>query len=213
MRIAGALSGRLGVRMRCMPACSGVRPPLRRVQGVANEMHAGLLGSTTPLAAVAGDAAGNDVLPVFSAALGDRHHMIEGQIRAWQFPPAVLTRVLDARVDVGARERHVVDLPLDPDVAQQANDRGQTEAEGGRADLALVRLDDLDFPLAPQRDRLLPVDDLQGLVRGVEEERLLHKAWVIVPDGIAGCQRAGGEAPPGRLFKRSWPARAARLQL
>ena len=42
--------------------------------------------------------------------------------------------------------------------------------------LAVVDGDDLDLPLAPERDRLLPVDDLQRLVRGVEKERLLHKA-------------------------------------
>ena len=42
--------------------------------------------------------------------------------------------------------------------------------------LAVVHRDDLDLPLAPERHRLLPVDDLQRLVRGVEQERLLHKA-------------------------------------
>src|SRR3954469_8026130 len=68
----------------------------------ANEMQAGLLGSASALAAVAGDAAGNDVLPVLSAALGDRHHMIEGQLRARQLLPAVLAGVLVAGVDVGA---------------------------------------------------------------------------------------------------------------
>src|SRR5262249_8598053 len=75
----------------------------------ANEMHAGLRGSAAALAAVAGDAAGNDVLPIFSAALGDRHDMIEGQLGAQELRRAILTRVLVARVDVRARERHVVD--------------------------------------------------------------------------------------------------------
>ena len=34
--------------------------------------------------------------------------------------------------------------------------------------------DDLDLALAPERDRLLPVHDLERLVGGVQEERLLH---------------------------------------
>src|SRR6185369_17391469 len=49
---------------------------LRRAQ----QMHGGLGRRTSPLAPVACDAARHDVLPVFSAALGDRHHMIEGQL-------------------------------------------------------------------------------------------------------------------------------------
>src|SRR5436190_709558 len=43
----------------------------------ADEVHAGLLWGAAALAAVAGDAAGDDVFPILSAALGDRHHMIE----------------------------------------------------------------------------------------------------------------------------------------
>src|SRR5262245_23712078 len=143
--------------------------------GNADEMHTGLLGSTSALAAVAGDAAGDDVFPILSAALGDRHDMIEGKVRRGEPPRAVLTAVIVARVDVGARERYVVDLPLDFDIAQQADDRRQLEGELDRVDLAVVRRDDLDLPLAPERNRLLPVDDLQRLVRGVQQERLLHK--------------------------------------
>ena len=61
------------------------------------------------------------------------------------------------------------------DVPEQANDRRQTEAELDRPDFPVVVLrDNLNLPLAPQRHRLLPVDDLEGLVRRVQEERLLH---------------------------------------
>ena len=51
---------------------------------------------------------------------------------------------------------------------------GSLKAERDRPDLAVVDRDDLDLPLAPERDRLLPVDDLEGLARRVQEERLLH---------------------------------------
>ena len=51
---------------------------------------------------------------------------------------------------------------------------GQLEADRHRPDLAVVDRDDLHLPLAPERDRLLPVDDLERLVGRVQEERLLH---------------------------------------
>ena len=66
MRIAGAVSGRLGIRIRCMPASAGRAPALP---------------------AVAGDAAGDDVLPVLPAALGDRHHVVEGQLAVGNASP------------------------------------------------------------------------------------------------------------------------------
>ena len=46
---------------------------------------------------------------------------------------------------------------------------------------AVVHRDDLDLPLAPERDRFLPVDDLEGLVRRVQEKRLFHKPESFCP--------------------------------
>ena len=87
MRIAGALSGRFGI---------------------ADQVHARLGGRAPSLAPVAGDAAGNDVLPVLPAAVRDRHDVIERQLRRREHLTAVLTRVVVSRVDVGARERNVI---------------------------------------------------------------------------------------------------------
>src|SRR4029453_8330329 len=95
--------------------------------GNPNEMHAGLLRRPATLLPVAGNAAGNDVFPILSAALGDRHDMIEGQLRCRKYLPAVLAGVVVPRVDVGPGERHVINLPLDFDISQQANDRGDVE--------------------------------------------------------------------------------------
>ena len=45
-----------------------------------------------------------------------------------------------------------------------------------------MRRNDLDFALAPERDGLLPVHDLERLVGGVQKERLLHNGFAyIVP--------------------------------
>src|SRR5437667_12682468 len=79
-----------------------------------------------------------------------------------------------ARVDIRARKRHIIEAPLDPDVAEQADHRRELEAERNRANLAVVDRDDLDFALAPERNRLLPMDNLEWLVRRVEKEGLFH---------------------------------------
>jgi hypothetical protein len=74
-----------------------------------------------------------------------------------------------ARVDVGARERDVIEPPLDLDVAEQANDRRQLEADGNSPNLSVVHRDDLNLALAQKRDRFLPVDNFEGLVGRIEE--------------------------------------------
>ena len=150
------------------------RPPRR-----ADQPHARLVGRASALAPVARHAAGDDVLPVLAAALRHRHHVIERELWCREDVGAVLAGEFVARVDVGARERHVIEALLDADVAQQPDDRGQLEGKRDRADLAVVMRDDLDLALAPQRHRLLPVDDLQRLVGCVEEERLLHLRGIV----------------------------------
>ena len=55
----------------------------------SDEVHAGFGRRPAALPPVARDAAGDDVLPVFSAALGDRHHMVEGQFRRGEHLAAV----------------------------------------------------------------------------------------------------------------------------
>src|SRR6185503_11128281 len=68
----------------------------------------------------------------------------------------------------------VVEPALDLDVAEETDDRRQLEAERNGADFPVVDMDDLDLPLAPKRHRLLPVDDLERLVRRVQKQRLFH---------------------------------------
>src|SRR5215471_20343334 len=137
--------------------------------------ESGRLGArASALPAIADHTAGDDVLPVLSAALGDRHDMIEGQLAGGKFVTAVLALVPVACVDVGARKGNVIESPLDPDVTQQANDRGKLEAERNSSDLSVVHRDDLNLALAPERNGLLPMDNLEGFVRRVEEQRLFH---------------------------------------
>src|SRR5690606_4989338 len=121
------------------------------------------------------------VLPGLPAALGDGDDVIEGEILCRVTRPAVLAGVLVACVDVRAREGHVVERASYPDATQEADDRRQLEADRDGPHLPVVYGHDLDFPLAPERNRLLPVDDLEGFPRRVEQERLLHRDSGLTP--------------------------------
>src|SRR5687767_139487 len=106
--------------------------------------------------------------------------MVEGEVGRGKRLPAVLARVMVARVDIRPRKRDVIEAAADFDEAEEADDGGQLEADGHRPNLAVVDRDHLYLPLAPERNRLLPVDDLQRFVRGVQEERLLHgSSWMM----------------------------------
>ena len=54
----------------------------------------------------------------------------------------------------------------------------------------------LDLALAQEGDRLLPVHDLEGLVRRVQEERLLHDAFIL-PDASSDVK---ARIPPNLLW-------------
>src|SRR5688572_18366815 len=152
--------------------------------------HPGFRGRTSALLSVTTHAAGDDVLPILAAALGDRHHVIERELGRWECVAAVLTRVVVASVDIRAGERHVIEAALDFDEPEEADHGGQLEAEGHCPYLAVVDRDHLYLPLAPERNRLLPVNDLQRLVRGVEKKRLLHDNVSMMPVAQLGCQGA-----------------------
>src|SRR5687767_3803464 len=127
------------------------------------QMHTRFRRRAATLLPIAGHATTDDILPVFPAALGDRHDMIEGQFAHGELVATVLTSMLVARVNVGAREWDVIEPALDLDVSEEPDNRGQLEAERHGSHFPVVHRDDLNLALAPQRDRLLPVDNLERL--------------------------------------------------
>src|SRR5262245_4377156 len=107
-------------------------------------MHAGFSRRAPTFLAIARDTAGDDVLPILTAAVGDRQDMIERQLAGGKGFPAVLALVIIPCVDVRPREGHVVEPPLDLDVAKQPDNRRELETDGNGADLPVVNRDDLD---------------------------------------------------------------------
>src|SRR6185436_15158582 len=114
--------------------------------------------------AVTADAARDDVPPVLPAAMSDRQDMIEGKLTRREVLAAVLAPMVVSRVDVRPGKRHVIEPALDLDVPQKADARRQLEAERNRPDLPVVDGNDLDLALAPKRNGLLPVDNLERFV-------------------------------------------------
>src|SRR3954466_14894495 len=98
--------------------------------------------------------------------------MVEGELVGRECLAAILASVVVAGVNIGAGERYVVETPLDFDISQQADNRRQLETDRNRPDLPVVHGDDLNLALAPERNRLLPVDNLEGLIRRVQQKRL-----------------------------------------
>src|SRR3981081_4538931 len=97
---------------------------------MTQEAHPRFGRRAAALPAVARHAAADDVFPVLSAALGDRNHMIEGELACGKLVAAVLALVVAPAGGVRSRKRHVIEAALDLDVAEQADDRGQLDAEG-----------------------------------------------------------------------------------
>jgi len=141
---------------------------------VTLQPHARLARRAPALLSVTTDTACHDVLPVLAAAMSHRDHVVERQLGRGERLTAVLTAVVVARVDIRAGERDVIEPALDFDESEEADDGGQLEADGHRPYLAVVDRNHLDLPLAPERNRLLPVNDLERFVRRVQKERLLH---------------------------------------
>src|SRR6187401_3201050 len=93
------------------------------------QLHACLCRRAPALEAIARDTTGDDVFPILAAALRDRNHVVEGQLRRWQHLMAVLAGIAVTRVNIGARERNVIKAPLDLDEPQQPDDRRKLECE------------------------------------------------------------------------------------
>jgi hypothetical protein len=93
----------------------------------------------------------------------------------------VLAGIAISREDIDAGE---FDRPMDilePDQLEEPHDGGKLNGDRDRVDLSVVDLEDFDFALPEERNRLLPIDNPQGLVRRVEQKGHFHATSSFQP--------------------------------
>ena len=111
---------------------------------LSDQVHTGFFRRAAALLMIAAEARGDNIVPALLSAHRDRNNVIEREILGWKFLTAVLTRVIVARIDVGARKLNSVQV-FHPDVFEEANDRRQLDCERDGMDLLVVLFDDFDF--------------------------------------------------------------------
>jgi len=102
--------------------------------------------------------------------------MIERQLLGSELMPAVLAGIPVSRKDIDARKLDCPVAILEPDQFKETHDRGKLEGDRYGMNLAVVDLEDFDFPLPEECNRFLPMHDPQGFVRRVEQESHFHAA-------------------------------------
>ena len=178
--------------VRCVPNPDGNsynRIPTR-LNRLPHEPHAGFIGRTTAFFVVTTPASRHDIVPGLSPSLGDGDDMIERQLFGSELVTTVLAGIAIARKDIDAGEFHrPVDI-LEPDQLEEAHDGGKLNGDRHRVDLSVVDLEDFNFALPEERDRLLPIDDPQGFVRRVEQKGHFHATTSFPTE--APCMRGPG---------------------
>ncbi len=102
--------------------------------------------------------------------------MIERQLLGPELMTTVLAGIAIARKNIDAGEfDRAVDI-LKADQLEESHDGGKFNGDRHRVDLSVVDLEDFNFTLPEQRDRLLPIDDPQGFIRRVEQKGHFHAA-------------------------------------
>ena len=152
----------------------GMRREIRGASRLPDELQSGLLRGLSPFLPVALDAAGDDVLPVLAPSLGCRGDVIERQLRGRESIPAILALIAIAKINVRSGERDLVQPTGHAGAAQEPQDRGKLEGNRDPSDPPIVRGDDLDLLLHHEDDGLLPSDDPERLVAGIEQKATLH---------------------------------------
>ena len=102
--------------------------------------------------------------------------MIERQFLSPELVTAVLAGITISCEDIDTGE---FDRPmniLEPDQLEEPHDGGKLDGDRNCVNLSVVDFEDFNFALPKKRDRLLPMDDPQGLVRCVEQKGHLHAA-------------------------------------
>jgi hypothetical protein len=141
----------------------------------ANQVHAGLFRSAPALLMVALEAACNDIIPCLTPSLDDRNNVIEGQVLGGTPVAAVLASMAIPGVDVGSAEFHLMEAFSGADKSEEAKDAGHPDGKADAAYLPVILRKHFDLALEQQGKGAFPVNDINGLITGVENECLFHR--------------------------------------
>jgi hypothetical protein len=87
--------------------------------GLTQKLHCGLKGQLVPFAAVAGMAAGNQILPARRTTARTRYYVIESQVTRGEYFTAVLASIAVAQQNILARQSPR--LVRNPAIFEQTN--------------------------------------------------------------------------------------------
>ena len=160
-----------------------------RFHRLLHELQASFFGRAPTFLVVTAPARRHNIFPGLSPTLGDRDDMIERQLFGSKLVTTVLAGIAISRKDIDAGEfNRPVDI-LEPDQLEEPHDGGKFEGDRHRVDLSVIDLEDFNFALPKERNRLLPMDDPQGFVRRVEQKGHFHAAT---------------SSNQGSLYERAW---------
>lgn len=100
--------------------------------------------------------------------------MIERQLLGPELVTTVLAGIAIPGKDIDAGEFDRPVAILQTNQLEEPHDGGKLKGDRHSMDLSVVDLEDFNFALPEERDRLLPIDDPQGFVRRVEQEGHFH---------------------------------------
>jgi len=164
--------------VRCIPNPDGNghnRIPAR-LHRLLHQLHTGFFRCAATFFVVTAPARRHNIFPRLSSPLGDGDDMIERQLLSPKLVTTVLAGIPISRKDIDAGEFDRPMNVLEPDQFQEAHDGGKLDGNRYRMDLSVVDLEDFNFALPEKRNRLLPIDYPQGLVRCVEQKGHFHAA-------------------------------------
>jgi hypothetical protein len=152
-----------------------------RLHRLLHQLHAGFFRRATAFFVVTAPTGRHNIFPGLSSPLGDGNDMIEGQFLGPELVTTVLAGIPISRKDIDAGEFDRPMNVLEPDQLQEAHDGGKLDGNRYRMDLSVVDLEDFNFALPEECNRLLPMNNPQGLVCRVEQKGHFHTATSSQP--------------------------------
>ena len=134
--------------------------------GFARGLHVGFVGKLVAFAAVAGMAAGDEVLPGGEAAAGAGNYMVQRKFAGGQCGAAILAGVAIAQQNVLTRERPR--LMRNAAILQQTDHRGHADGHAGGVQKVSVFLFGHGDALQYQDDGAARGAHVDWLIRGVQ---------------------------------------------